>query len=254
MCRFLNPVSMFTGAAVVASVFIGSVWAGENKAIIKQFKKENPALFVFLVMLVSYFLMSLFGGVMVLLLGIKLPLLCKFLKKHYHNSKNERRKKEPVFIRWKSCGWNTLWLFVACRKTNAKQQFIKSRYYLTCNVKFKVLCYFAFQWSLHMHHFAYGTWKTNWRIRWRALESRNHPWESYLKHWVNKKRTSIKCKTFWRANSRSELLLSFSLEWRNGFQLARFQKTTPFIPTSLIGKAKSIFQFFSIFFFYYGMK
>lgn len=68
------------GAAVVTSVFIGSVWAGENKAIIKQFKKENPTLFVFLVMVVSFFLMSLFGGVMVLLLGIKLPLLCKFLK------------------------------------------------------------------------------------------------------------------------------------------------------------------------------
>lgn len=72
---------MFTGAAVIASVFIGSVWAGENKAVIKKFKKENPALFVFLVMVVSYFLMSLFGGVMVFLLGIKLPLLCKFLKK-----------------------------------------------------------------------------------------------------------------------------------------------------------------------------
>lgn len=87
--RFMNPVSMFTGAAVIASVFIGSVWAGENKAIIKKFKKENPALFVFLVMVVSYFLMSLFGGVMVFLLGIKLPLLSKFLKKyryHYHRS------------------------------------------------------------------------------------------------------------------------------------------------------------------------
>jgi len=77
----MNPVSMFTGAIVVTSVFVGSVWAGENKAIIKNFKKENPTLFVFLVMVVSYFLMSLFGGVMVFLLGIKLPLLCKFLKK-----------------------------------------------------------------------------------------------------------------------------------------------------------------------------
>ncbi len=113
----------------------------------------------------------------------------------------------------------------------------------------KCFCYFAFQWSLHMHRFAYGTWKTNWRIRWRAPESRNHPWESYLKHWVNKKRTSIKFKTFWRASSRSERSLSFSLEWRNRFQLARFQKTTPFIPTSLIGKANVFFTvcfFFSI--------
>lgn len=86
---------------MVASVFIGSVWAGENKAIIKKFKKENPALFVFLVMVVSYFLMSLFGGVMVLLLGIKLPLLCKFLKKIVIVIIN-LKSKLPVFIRWKS--------------------------------------------------------------------------------------------------------------------------------------------------------
>ncbi|KAF4112456.1 ADP-ribosylation factor-like 6 interacting protein 5a [Onychostoma macrolepis] len=92
---FLNPVSMFTGAAVVASVFIGSVWAGENKAIIKKFKEENPALFVFLVMVVSYFLMSLFGGVMVLLLGIKLPLLLIFAHAslRLRNMKNKLENK-----------------------------------------------------------------------------------------------------------------------------------------------------------------
>lgn len=77
MLRFLNPVSMFTGAAVVVAVFVGAVWAGDNKAIIRNFKKENPTLFVFLVMFASYLLMSLFGGVMVFLMGIKLPLVCE---------------------------------------------------------------------------------------------------------------------------------------------------------------------------------
>ncbi|KAK9973598.1 hypothetical protein ABG768_024318 [Culter alburnus] len=97
---FMNPVSMFTGAAVIASVFIGSVWAGENKAIIKKFKKENPALFVFLVMVVSYFLMSLFGGVMVFLLGIKLPLLMIFA----HASLRLRNMKNKLENKMESAG------------------------------------------------------------------------------------------------------------------------------------------------------
>ncbi|XP_018960829.1 ADP-ribosylation factor-like 6 interacting protein 5a [Cyprinus carpio] len=97
---FLNPVSMFMGAAVVTSVFIGSVWAGENKAIIKQFKKENPTLFVFLVMVVSFFLMSLFGGVMVLLLGINLPLLLIFA----HASLRLRNMKNKLENKMESAG------------------------------------------------------------------------------------------------------------------------------------------------------
>lgn len=97
---FLNPVSMFTGAVVVASVFIGSVWAGENKAFIKKFKKENPSLFVFLVMVVSYFLMSLFGGVMVFLLGIKLPLLLIFA----HASLRLRNIKNKLENKMESAG------------------------------------------------------------------------------------------------------------------------------------------------------
>ncbi|ROL50758.1 PRA1 family protein 3 [Anabarilius grahami] len=91
---FMNPVSMFTGAAVIASVFIGSVWAGENKAIIKKFK------FFFLVMVVSYFLMSLFGGVMVFLLGIKLPLLLIFA----HASLRLRNMKNKLENKMESAG------------------------------------------------------------------------------------------------------------------------------------------------------
>lgn len=82
--RLWNPVGMFTGGAVIALVVMGSVWAGENKAMIKNFKRDNPTLFFFLVLVVSYLLMSLFGGVMVFMLGIKLPLLCKSMKKYHH--------------------------------------------------------------------------------------------------------------------------------------------------------------------------
>lgn len=66
---------MFLGGGVVTLVFMGSVWAGENKATIKNFKRKNPTLFVVGVMVTSYFLLSLFGGVMIFVFGITFPLL-----------------------------------------------------------------------------------------------------------------------------------------------------------------------------------
>ncbi|KAI7793937.1 ADP-ribosylation factor-like 6 interacting protein 5b [Triplophysa rosa] len=71
----LNPLGMFLGGAVVALVFMGSVWAGENQTMIKNFKRKNPTLFVVAVMGISYFLLSLCGGVMVFLFGITFPML-----------------------------------------------------------------------------------------------------------------------------------------------------------------------------------
>ncbi|XP_017336097.1 ADP-ribosylation factor-like 6 interacting protein 5a [Ictalurus punctatus] len=92
---FMYPIGMFTGAAVIVAVFLGAVWAADNKAIIKNFKKDNPALFVFLVILASYLLMSLFGGVVVFLLGIKLPLILIFVHAslRLRNMKNKLENK-----------------------------------------------------------------------------------------------------------------------------------------------------------------
>ena len=77
--RFMNPIGMFLGGGVVTLVFMGSVWAGENKAVIKNFKRKNPMLFIIAVMSVSYFVLSLCGGVMVFIFGITFPLLRKLL-------------------------------------------------------------------------------------------------------------------------------------------------------------------------------
>lgn len=79
-CRFLNPLGMFTAMAVVSAVFLGSVWAGENRAIINNFKRQNPTAFVIAVMVASYLLISLLGSVMVFMTAITLPLTCKFHK------------------------------------------------------------------------------------------------------------------------------------------------------------------------------
>ncbi|XP_060775209.1 ADP-ribosylation factor-like 6 interacting protein 5a [Neoarius graeffei] len=98
---FMNPIGMLTGAAaVVLAVFLGAVWAGDNKAVIKNFKKDNPTLFVFLVMFASYLLVSLFGGVMVFLLGIKLPLILIFA----HASLRLRNMKNKLENKMESAG------------------------------------------------------------------------------------------------------------------------------------------------------
>lgn len=79
-CRLLNPLGMFTAMAVVSGVFLASVWAGENRPVINQFKRQNPTAFVITVMVASYILVSMLGSVMVFMSAITLPLACKFKK------------------------------------------------------------------------------------------------------------------------------------------------------------------------------
>ncbi|XP_029908409.1 ADP-ribosylation factor-like 6 interacting protein 5a [Myripristis murdjan] len=92
---FLNPLGMFTAMAVVSGVFLASVWAGENKAAINNFKRQNPAAFVFAVMVASYMLMSLLGSVMVFMTAITLPLALIFAHASFRlrNMKNKLENK-----------------------------------------------------------------------------------------------------------------------------------------------------------------
>uniref|UniRef100_A0A8C6SHA6 PRA1 family protein n=1 Tax=Neogobius melanostomus TaxID=47308 RepID=A0A8C6SHA6_9GOBI len=56
---FMNPLGMFTAVAVVTAVFLGSLWAGDNKAAINNFKKQNPTTFVIVVMGVTVFMTAI---------------------------------------------------------------------------------------------------------------------------------------------------------------------------------------------------
>lgn len=91
-CRFLNPLGMFTAMAVVSALFLGSVWAGENRAAINNFKRQNPTAFVFLVMAASYILISLLGSVMVFMSAITFPLACKFRRFNVAEYKNKKKE------------------------------------------------------------------------------------------------------------------------------------------------------------------
>lgn len=65
---------------VVVAVFLGSLWAGENRAAINDFKRQNPTAFVIAVMVASYLLISMLGSVMVFMTAITLPLACKLIE------------------------------------------------------------------------------------------------------------------------------------------------------------------------------
>ncbi|CAI9602608.1 unnamed protein product [Staurois parvus] len=64
---FLSPFNMILGGTVVVLVFLAFVWTSHNRDIIKRFKKQYPTVFVMCIMLCSYFVISMCGGVMVVL-------------------------------------------------------------------------------------------------------------------------------------------------------------------------------------------
>ncbi|KAB0403946.1 hypothetical protein E2I00_008015 [Balaenoptera physalus] len=92
---FLSPFNMILGGIVVVLVFTGFVWAAHNKDILRRMKKRYPTTFVMVVMLASYFLISMFGGVMVFVFGITFPLLLMFIHAslRLRNLKNKLENK-----------------------------------------------------------------------------------------------------------------------------------------------------------------
>ncbi|MEE6502518.1 hypothetical protein FKM82_004543 [Ascaphus truei] len=89
---------MVLGASVVVLIFLGFVWTSHNKDFIRKFKKQYPTLFVVSIMLVSYFVISLFGGVMVFVFGITFPLLLMFIHAslRLRNMKNKLENKMEI--------------------------------------------------------------------------------------------------------------------------------------------------------------
>ncbi|XP_069499910.1 PRA1 family protein 3 [Ambystoma mexicanum] len=92
---FLSPVNMMLGAIVVILVFMGFVWTSQNKEFIRKFKKQYPTVFVMAILISSYFVISLFGGVMVFIFGITFPLLLAFIHAslRLRNLKNKLENK-----------------------------------------------------------------------------------------------------------------------------------------------------------------
>lgn len=73
--RYFQPLQLIVGATVVTLMFVGFVWAAENQAPVRRFRRNHPLLTVLAILLASYLFVSVLGGVAVFLFGIAFPVL-----------------------------------------------------------------------------------------------------------------------------------------------------------------------------------
>ncbi|XP_053556239.1 PRA1 family protein 3-like [Bombina bombina] len=92
---FLSPLNMVLGATVVILIFLGFIWTSHNKDFVRKFKKQYPTVFILSILLSSYFVISMFGGVMVFVFGITFPMLLMFIHAslRLRNVKNKLENK-----------------------------------------------------------------------------------------------------------------------------------------------------------------
>ncbi|KAF7695008.1 PRA1 family protein 2 [Silurus meridionalis] len=94
------PFQLLLGAAVVISVFLGFVWAAENKATVRRFRRNHPSLCLIAILGSCYCLLSFLGGVSVFLFGITFPILMILI----HASTRLRSLKNKVENKLESIG------------------------------------------------------------------------------------------------------------------------------------------------------
>lgn len=70
-------------------MFVGLVWAAENQAPVRRFRRNHPLLTVLAILLASYLFVSLLGGVAVFLFGIAFPVLSETACTHAKKKKKQ---------------------------------------------------------------------------------------------------------------------------------------------------------------------
>lgn len=91
--RYFQPFQLFIGATVVTLMFVGFVWAAENQAPIRRFRRNHPLFTVLAILLASYLFISVLGGVAVFLFGIAFPVLSETTYTHHiHNCTHTQSK------------------------------------------------------------------------------------------------------------------------------------------------------------------
>ncbi|XP_069503586.1 PRA1 family protein 2 [Ambystoma mexicanum] len=72
---YIQPLKTLLVLLVVALAFLGFVWAAENKAVARRFRRNYPTSCMLAILGGSYCLLSLLGAVAAFLVGVILPLL-----------------------------------------------------------------------------------------------------------------------------------------------------------------------------------
>ncbi|XP_036004505.1 PRA1 family protein 2 [Fundulus heteroclitus] len=97
---YFQPLQLFVGMTVVTVLFLGFVWAAENKAPIRRFRRNHPLFTVLTILLASYLFILVLGGVAVFLLGIAFPVLMVLI----HASLRLRNLKNKLENKLESIG------------------------------------------------------------------------------------------------------------------------------------------------------
>ncbi|KAM4531093.1 PRA1 family protein 2 [Odontesthes bonariensis] len=97
---YFQPLQLFVGAAAVTLLFLGFIWAAENQAPVRRFRRNHPLISVLAILLASYFCISVLGGVSVFLFGIAFPILMILL----HASVRLRNLKNKLENKLESIG------------------------------------------------------------------------------------------------------------------------------------------------------
>ncbi|KAJ1095662.1 hypothetical protein NDU88_000821 [Pleurodeles waltl] len=72
---YVQPLTTLLVLLVVALAFLGFVWAAENKASVRRFRRNYPTSCSVLILATSYFLLMLCGALPTFFIAIILPLL-----------------------------------------------------------------------------------------------------------------------------------------------------------------------------------
>lgn len=97
---YFQPFQLFVGATVVTLVFVGFVWAAENQAPVRRFRRNHPLLTVLAILSAGYLFVSVLGGVAVFLFGIAFPVLMVLV----HASVRLRNLKNKIENKLESIG------------------------------------------------------------------------------------------------------------------------------------------------------
>ncbi|KAM9779624.1 PRA1 family protein 2 [Neosynchiropus ocellatus] len=72
---YCQPFQLLVGGVVVTLMFLGFIWAAENQAPVRRFRRNYPSACLAAILLASYMVLSVVGAVAVFLFGIFFPLL-----------------------------------------------------------------------------------------------------------------------------------------------------------------------------------
>ncbi|KAM3863457.1 LOW QUALITY PROTEIN: PRA1 family protein 2 [Diretmus argenteus] len=97
---YFQPFQLFVGSVVVTLLFLGFVWAAENQAPIRRFRRNHPSISLLAILFASYLFLLVLGGVAVFLFGIAFPILMVLL----HASMRLRNLKNKLENKLESIG------------------------------------------------------------------------------------------------------------------------------------------------------